>query len=180
MSTLRIGHEGESYPGIRKDDVHVGGRITLVDAVGPFGNPTSDSARTMVTTATTRGLLVVFAPREVDAGAADARDGRHVRADAAVHRLPRGRADLRMDPRTDHELPNAPDLVHRVRHHRRRPGAAAALRRAAHRPSSFSCSPACRSSSARSMRFSRLRVRRSRRRAPLRPCRATRLRIWTM
>lgn len=64
--TLRIGREGESYPGIRKDDVHVGGRIALVDAIGPFGNPTSDSARTMVTTQTTRGLLVVFAPREVD------------------------------------------------------------------------------------------------------------------
>ena len=64
--TLRIGREGESYPGIRKDDVHVGGRIALVDTRGPFGNPTSDSARTMVTTATTRALLVVFAPREVD------------------------------------------------------------------------------------------------------------------
>src|SRR3954469_13107374 len=25
---LRLGREGESYPGIRKDDVHVGGRIT--------------------------------------------------------------------------------------------------------------------------------------------------------
>jgi DNA/RNA-binding domain of Phe-tRNA-synthetase-like protein len=64
--TLRIGRDGESYPGIRKDDVNVGGRIALVDAAGPFGNPTSDSARTMVTPATTRGLLVVFAPREVD------------------------------------------------------------------------------------------------------------------
>jgi DNA/RNA-binding domain of Phe-tRNA-synthetase-like protein len=64
--TLRIGREGESYPGIRKDDVHVGGRIALVDTRGPFGNPTSDSDRTMVTTATTRALLVVFAPREVD------------------------------------------------------------------------------------------------------------------
>ena len=63
---LRIGGEGESYPGIRKDDVHVGGRIALVDAIGPFGNPTSDSARTMVTRETRRGLLVVFAPREVD------------------------------------------------------------------------------------------------------------------
>jgi DNA/RNA-binding domain of Phe-tRNA-synthetase-like protein len=63
---LRIGRDGESYPGIRKDDVHVDGRITLVDGAGPFGNPTSDSARTMVTTQTTRGLLVVFAPREVD------------------------------------------------------------------------------------------------------------------
>jgi DNA/RNA-binding domain of Phe-tRNA-synthetase-like protein len=64
---LRIGRPGESYPGIRKDDVHVGGRIALADRVGPFGNPTSDSARTMVTTATTSALLVVFAPREVDA-----------------------------------------------------------------------------------------------------------------
>ncbi len=63
---LRIGREGESYPGIRKDDVHVGGRITLADRVGPFGNPSSDSARTMVTTDTTRALLVVFAPHELD------------------------------------------------------------------------------------------------------------------
>jgi DNA/RNA-binding domain of Phe-tRNA-synthetase-like protein len=64
---LRLGHEGESYPGIRKDDVHVGGRITLADRAGPFGNPTSDSARTMVTTATRQGLVVVFAPHEIDA-----------------------------------------------------------------------------------------------------------------
>jgi DNA/RNA-binding domain of Phe-tRNA-synthetase-like protein len=63
---LRLGGVGESYAGIRKDDVHVEGRIALVDQIGPFGNPTSDSARTMVTTATTRALLVVFAPREVD------------------------------------------------------------------------------------------------------------------
>jgi len=63
---LRLGRPGESYPGIRKDDVHVGGRITLADAIGVFGNPTSDSARTMVTTGTTRALLVVFAPYDVE------------------------------------------------------------------------------------------------------------------
>lgn len=63
---LRLGHEGESYAGIRKDDVHVGGRITLADDEGAFGNPTSDSARTMVTPATTRALMVVFSPTEVD------------------------------------------------------------------------------------------------------------------
>ena len=63
---LRIGRPGESYPGIRKDDVHVDGRIALADSIGPFGNPTSDSARTMVTTAATMAMLVVFAPREVD------------------------------------------------------------------------------------------------------------------
>jgi DNA/RNA-binding domain of Phe-tRNA-synthetase-like protein len=64
---LRLGAEGESYPGIRKDNVHVGGRITLADSRGPFGNPTADSARTMVTPATTRALVVVFAPREIEA-----------------------------------------------------------------------------------------------------------------
>ena len=63
---LRLGVEGESYPGIRKDDVRVAGRITLADALGPFGNPTSDSARTMVTTATRQALVVIFAPHEVD------------------------------------------------------------------------------------------------------------------
>lgn len=64
---LRLGHPGESYPGIRKDDVHVGRRITLADSLGPFGNPTSDSSRTMVTSATTHALVVVFAPFELDA-----------------------------------------------------------------------------------------------------------------
>ena len=64
---LRLGKEGEWYPGIRKDEVHVCGRITLADNRGPFGNPTSDSARTMVTPATTRALVVVFAPRDIDA-----------------------------------------------------------------------------------------------------------------
>jgi DNA/RNA-binding domain of Phe-tRNA-synthetase-like protein len=63
---LRLGADGESYPGIRKDDVQVNGRIALADRLGPFGNPTSDSARTMVTTETKRALLVVFAPRAVD------------------------------------------------------------------------------------------------------------------
>ena len=64
--TLRLGREGEEYAGIRKDVVHVAGRIALVDEEGPFGNPTSDSARTMVTTATTRALVVVFAPRDLE------------------------------------------------------------------------------------------------------------------
>jgi len=63
--TLRLGRDGESYPGIRKDDVNVGGRITVADAIGAFGNPTSDSARTMVTPATTGLLVVVYAPVDV-------------------------------------------------------------------------------------------------------------------
>jgi DNA/RNA-binding domain of Phe-tRNA-synthetase-like protein len=64
--TLRLGRESEEYAGIRKDTVHLAGRIALVDDEGPFGNPTSDSARTMVTSATTDGLVVVFAPLEID------------------------------------------------------------------------------------------------------------------
>ena len=63
--TMRRGAEGESYAGIRKDDVNVGGRITVADEHGPFGNPTSDSARTMVTPATTALLVIIYAPREI-------------------------------------------------------------------------------------------------------------------
>ena len=68
---LRLGAQGEQYDGIRKDVVHVAGRLTLADDSGPFGNPTSDSARTMVTTATTRALVVIFAPAPVPAAAVD-------------------------------------------------------------------------------------------------------------
>ena len=72
---LRPGTAGEEYPGIRKDVVHVDGRLTLADALGPFGNPSSDSARTMVTTATTAALAVIFAPAELTpAGLAAALD----------------------------------------------------------------------------------------------------------
>jgi DNA/RNA-binding domain of Phe-tRNA-synthetase-like protein len=60
--TLRLGLPGEEYEGIRKAAVHVAGRLTLADDWGPFGNPTSDSARTMVTTGTVRALVVIFAP----------------------------------------------------------------------------------------------------------------------
>ncbi|MEY4094698.1 MAG: hypothetical protein RLZZ53_1897 [Acidobacteriota bacterium] len=63
--TMRLGADGESYPGIRKDDVNVGGRITVADAAGAFGNPTSDSARTMVTPAATELLVVVYAPVDI-------------------------------------------------------------------------------------------------------------------
>ena len=63
--TMRRGLEGEKYAGIRKDEVNVGGRITIVDEAGPFGNPTSDSSRTMVTPATTELMIVVYGPIEI-------------------------------------------------------------------------------------------------------------------
>ena len=69
--TLRLGLNGEEYAGIRKDVVHVGGRLTLADDEGPFGNPTSDSARTMVTPSTTSALVVIFAPAGISAAVLD-------------------------------------------------------------------------------------------------------------
>ncbi len=60
--TLRLGAAGEGYDGIRKNRVNVEGRLALVDAIGPFGNPTSDSARTMTTPDTTDVLVVLFVP----------------------------------------------------------------------------------------------------------------------
>jgi len=59
---LRLGAPGEGYDGIRKDRVNVEGRLTLADEHGPFGNPTSDSARTMTTPATTEVLVVLYVP----------------------------------------------------------------------------------------------------------------------
>ncbi|HVQ30103.1 MAG TPA: phenylalanine--tRNA ligase beta subunit-related protein [Vicinamibacteria bacterium] len=60
--TLRKGMAGESYEGIRKGPVHVDGRPVLSDAKGPFGNPTSDSARTMITLEAKAALVVAYAP----------------------------------------------------------------------------------------------------------------------
>ena len=59
---VRVGAEGEGYEGIRKDRVNVAGRICVADALGPCGNPTSDSARTMITTATERAAWIWFMP----------------------------------------------------------------------------------------------------------------------
>jgi DNA/RNA-binding domain of Phe-tRNA-synthetase-like protein len=59
---LRKGRPGEAYEGIRKGPVGVDGRPVLVDADGPFGNPTSDSARTMITLRTRNALVVAYAP----------------------------------------------------------------------------------------------------------------------
>ncbi|MGI8672404.1 MAG: B3/B4 domain-containing protein [Luteitalea sp.] len=69
---MRLGDTGEGYDGIRKDRVNVEGRLTLADVDGPFGNPTSDSARTMTTPATTEVLVVLFVPADVPVATAQA------------------------------------------------------------------------------------------------------------
>jgi DNA/RNA-binding domain of Phe-tRNA-synthetase-like protein len=65
---LRKGGAGEGYEGIRKGLVHVEARPVLVDAEGPFGNPTSDSARTMITLEARNALVVAYAPAGYNLG----------------------------------------------------------------------------------------------------------------
>jgi len=66
---LRLGTEGEKYTGIGKERVNLAGRICIADAEGPCGNPSADSARTMISTATERAAWIYFLPvtdEEVD------------------------------------------------------------------------------------------------------------------
>jgi len=65
-AVLRCGREGEGYPGLGKDHVNVSGRYTLVDAEGPFGNPSSDSFRTRIREETTACTFILFAPAAYD------------------------------------------------------------------------------------------------------------------
>jgi DNA/RNA-binding domain of Phe-tRNA-synthetase-like protein len=59
---VRLGVQGESYTGIGKERVNVAGRICVADADGPCGNPSADSARTMITTDTERAAWIYFLP----------------------------------------------------------------------------------------------------------------------
>ena len=61
---VRPGRAGEGYPGIRKDHVHLSGRLLLADDAGAFGAPTSDSLRTSITARTRALLVVLFCPIE--------------------------------------------------------------------------------------------------------------------
>ncbi len=58
----RLGRPDEGYGGIRKQRVHLDGRLLLADQEGPFGAPTSDSARTAVNPRTRHLVVVVFCP----------------------------------------------------------------------------------------------------------------------
>ena len=58
----RVGREGETYEGIGRDTLHLVHFPLLVDSVGPFGSPISDSMRTRVTETCTRILWITFAP----------------------------------------------------------------------------------------------------------------------
>jgi DNA/RNA-binding domain of Phe-tRNA-synthetase-like protein len=59
---VRRGGVGEGYQGIGKARVNVEGRICVADAAGPCGNPSGDSERTRITTATTSAAWIYFLP----------------------------------------------------------------------------------------------------------------------
>jgi DNA/RNA-binding domain of Phe-tRNA-synthetase-like protein len=63
---FRAGRPGETYKGIGKYDLNLEGLPVFSDEVGPHGSPTSDSERTMVTSATQTiaAILVSFGGAE--------------------------------------------------------------------------------------------------------------------
>ena len=63
---IRLGGKGEGYTGIGKERVNVEGRICVADAEGPCGNPSADSARTMITIETERAAWIYFLPVRED------------------------------------------------------------------------------------------------------------------
>ncbi len=56
---FRAGRAGETYKGIGKYDLNLEGLPVFCDALGPHGSPTSDSERTMVTSATKQVLAMI-------------------------------------------------------------------------------------------------------------------------
>jgi DNA/RNA-binding domain of Phe-tRNA-synthetase-like protein len=62
---FRCGRNGEAYEGIGRGSLNLEGLPIFADADGPFGSPTSDSARSMVTSETKRISMVVIGFRPV-------------------------------------------------------------------------------------------------------------------
>lgn len=88
--TLRRGRPDEAYPGIRKETVHLAGRPVLADELGPFGNPTSDSARTSVGPETDALWMVIFGPADLDPAAMEGYVA-HARGEIDLHLRPPSR-----------------------------------------------------------------------------------------
>jgi len=64
--TIRLGKEGESYPGLNHNNINLAGRYCIADETGPFGSPIPDSERTAVDPVTKNAALVIFSPGEYD------------------------------------------------------------------------------------------------------------------
>lgn len=58
--TLTKGSENEKYKGIGKDFINIESLPVLCDTSGPFGSPTSDSERAMITKDAKHILMIIF------------------------------------------------------------------------------------------------------------------------
>ena len=56
---LNLGHAGESYKGIGKDSVNIENLPVLCDNDGPFGSPTSDSEKAMISLSS-KNIILLF------------------------------------------------------------------------------------------------------------------------
>ena len=57
---LNLGHAGESYKGIGKDSVNIENLPVLCDNDGPFGSPTSDSEKAMITLSSKNIITLIY------------------------------------------------------------------------------------------------------------------------
>lgn len=62
--TITLGSDEDQFQGIRKDCLHMKGKIFLKDRAGAFGNPSSDSLRTCVDSSTRNILQILFFHRD--------------------------------------------------------------------------------------------------------------------
>ena len=62
--TIALGNDDDQFQGIRKDCMHMKGKIFLKDRDGAFGNPSSDSLRTCVDFSTRNILQILFFHKE--------------------------------------------------------------------------------------------------------------------
>ncbi|MBU3935019.1 hypothetical protein KKC00_03600 [Patescibacteria group bacterium] len=57
---FRVGRPGESYKGIGKEVINIAELPLFADVVGPFGSPTSDSERAMITMDAKNIMIVII------------------------------------------------------------------------------------------------------------------------
>lgn len=57
---LKKGSQNEQYAGIGKKMINLENLLLLADAKGPFGSPTSDSTRAMISPETTKAIIVAY------------------------------------------------------------------------------------------------------------------------
>lgn len=58
--SFRVGNAGETYKGIGKETINIEGLPVFSDEHGPFGSPTSDSERAMITLDTKEVAMVII------------------------------------------------------------------------------------------------------------------------